>query len=171
MTIQLKDTAQFRWQTDFERLLAPLRQQIEPLNWLITDLRYHFIDDQLPQRISAWDIGWETEKQFAVVAGKALWESVADRDIQVVWGVFCGVLGEMPGVPNDELPYADGNRQMWNEPEAFCLAASEIEIMCWDSSLTWIKFRDESLGYQFLQLFTEGQILRNPIDSQLPAVP
>ncbi|RZK30129.1 MAG: hypothetical protein EOO63_07495 [Hymenobacter sp.] len=165
MTIQLEDTAQFRWQTDFERLLAPLRQQIEPLNWLITDLRYHFIDDQQPQEIPDWDIEWGTEKQFAVVSGETLWKSVANRDIQVVWGVFCGVSGKMPDVPDDELPYADGNRQMWAEPEAFYLAASKIEIICWDSSLTWIRFRDESVGRQFLLLFPEGQIVRNPTNN------
>ena len=165
MTIQLKDTARFRWQTDFERLLAPLRQQAEPLNWLITDLQYHFIDDQQPQRIPAWGIDWETEKQFAVIPGEALWESVANRDMQVVWGVFCGVSGEVPDVPSDELPYADGNKQMWAEPETFYLVASEIEIVCWDSSITWVRFRDERLGRQFLQLFPEGQIMRNPTDN------
>jgi hypothetical protein len=165
MTIQLKDTAQFRWQTDFERLLAPIRKQIEPLNWLITDLRYQFIDDQEPQQIPAWDIDWGTEKQFAVVTGEELWNSVANRDIQVVWGVFCGVVGEMPSVPDDELPYADGNREMWAEPESFQLASAHIEIICWDSALTWVKFRDDSLGHQFLQLFPEGQVLHNLLAS------
>lgn len=162
MTIQLEDTTQFRWQTDFERLLAPIRQHVEPLNWLITDLRYHFIDDQEPQRILAWDIDWGTEKRFAVVSGEELWLSVANRDIQVVWGVFCGVVGEMPNLPDDELPYADGNRQMWVEPESFQVANAQIEIICWDSALTWVKFRDEKLGNAFLQLFPEGQILQNP---------
>jgi hypothetical protein len=161
MTIQLKDTVQFRWQTDFERLLASIKQQIEPLNWLITDLRYHFIDDQEPQQISAWDIEWGTEKQFTVVSGQELWLSVANRDIQVVWGVFCGVLGDIPSLPDDKLPYADGNRQMWAEPESFQLTNAEIVIICWDSALTWVKFRDEKLGNQFLQVFPEGQILRN----------
>jgi hypothetical protein len=75
--------------------------------------------------------------------------------------VFCGILGEVPTIPDDELPYADGNRQLWTEPEAFQLANSKIEIVCFDSSLTLVKFRDDSLGYQFLQLFPEGQILRN----------
>jgi hypothetical protein len=167
MTIQLKKNSRFRWQTDFERLLAPLRQQVEPLNWLITDLQYHFIDDQQPRRISDWEVDWGTEKQFAVVPGKELWESVANRDIQVVWGVFCGVLGEMPSVPEDELPYADGNKQMWSEPETFQFATSQIEIVCWDSSLTWIKFRDEGLGHYFLQVFPEGQILQNPTNASL----
>lgn len=162
MTIQLKDTTQFRWQTDFERLLAPLQQQIKQLNWLITDLRYHFIDDQEPQQIPAWDIEWGTERQFAIVSGEELWSAVANRGIQVVWGVFCGVVGKILSVPNDELPYADGNRQMWAEPESFQLANAQIEIICWDSSFTWIRFRDEKLGNQFLQLFPEGQILRNP---------
>ena len=162
MTIQIEENVQFRWQTDFERLLASIRQHIEPLNWLITDLRYHFIDDQEPQQIPAWDIEWGTERQFAIVSGKELWESVANRDIQVVWGVFCGMLGEIQSVPDDELPYADGNKQMWAEPESFQLANSQIEIICWDSSLTWIKFQDEKLGAQFLHLFPEGKILLNP---------
>jgi hypothetical protein len=122
-------------------------------------------DDQEPQQIPAWDIDWGTEKQFAVVTGEELWNSVANRDIQVVWGVFCGVVGEMPSVPDDELPYADGNRQMWAEPESFQLASVHIEIICWDSALTWVKFRDDSLGHQFLQLFPEGQVLHNLLAS------
>ena len=142
-----------------------MKQHIEPLSWLITDLRYHFIDDQEPQRIPDWDIGWGTEKQSVIVSGKVLWESVANRDIQVVWGVFCGVSGEVPTILDEELPYADGNRQLWTEPEAFQLANSKIEIVCFDSSLTVIKFRDEIVGHQLLQLFPEGQVLYNSLAS------
>ena len=68
----------------------------------------------------------------------------------------------MPNLLEDEVPYAEGNKQLWSEPEAFQLQASEIEIVCVDSTLTLIKFRDKNLGNQFLKTFTDGQILQNP---------
>lgn len=157
MTILLDDSPQFRWQTDFGRLLLPIKRQIEPLEWLVTDLQYHFIDDQLPRIVSAW----ETAELFVTVSGVALYQAVANRDIQVVWGVFCGVAGKVPDLSDDQVPYADGNRELWTEPEAFLLPQSEIEIVCFDSTVTLVKFRDEALGQQFLEVFPEGKTLRN----------
>jgi len=72
------------------------------------------------------------------------------------------VLGSVPDVPTQEVPYVNGNRLLWTEPEAFQLAASQIEIVCFDSTLTLVKFRDESIARQFLETFPDGQILRNP---------
>ena len=69
----------------------------------------------------------------------------------------------MPDLLEDEVPYADGNKQLWAEPEAFQLQVSEIEIVCVDSSLTLIKFREEDLGNRFLETFTDGRILQNPV--------
>lgn len=81
-----------------------------------------------------------------------------------MWGVFCGIAGNIPTVPLEEVPYADGNRQIWTEPEKFQLEGSEIEIIAFDSSFTLVKFRDESLVRQFLEAFPSGRIVQGPND-------
>lgn len=161
MTIQLAETNQLRWQTDLSMLLQPLQQQIVSLNWLVADLEYFFLDERLPQSIEG--LVADEHDSYDIISGKELYNSIDNRDIQVVWGVFCGVVGDVPNLQEDKIPYADGNKQLWAEPEAFQLQASEIEIVCVDSSLTLIKFRDEELGNQFLETFTDGQIIKNPV--------
>jgi len=99
-----------------------------------------------------------------VVPGKTLYETFVGRDLQVVWGVFCGVAGDVPAIPLEELPYADGNRRIWTEPEAFQLAGSEIEIIAFDSTFTLLKFRDENVGHQFLAALLTGRIIQSPDD-------
>lgn len=160
MTILLAKTAQLRWQTDLSLLLHPIQQQVTALNWLVADLEYHFIDDQQPRTIVEWD----TEGWYAIVTGQGLYESVANRDIQVIWGVFCGMVGDIPNLTEDEAPYVDGSEKLWAKPEAFQLASSEIEIVCCDSSLTLVKFRDESLGRLFLEAFPDGRIVQSADD-------
>lgn len=155
MTILLKDTARLRWQTDLSRLLPPIRQQVESLNWLITELQCWHIDGEWPAVIP----DWEEANPYAAADGRTLYETFAGRDLQVVWGVFCGVQGNVPTITDSEIPFADGNRKLWTEPETFLLAASELEIICFDSTLTFVKFRDEELGNQFLHEFPGEQIM------------
>ncbi len=160
MTILLENTAQLRWQTDLSLLLHPMKQRVIALNWLVADLEYHFIDNKQPRAITAWD----TEELYAIVPGQELYDSVADRDIQIIWGAFCGIAGDIPNLTEDEAPYVDGNEKLWAKPEAFQLASSAIEIVCCDSSLTLVKFRDESLGRQFLEIFSDGKIMQSSDD-------
>ncbi|MGI4863302.1 MAG: hypothetical protein ACRYFZ_05215 [Janthinobacterium lividum] len=99
-----------------------------------------------------------------MVLGKELYETFAGQDIQVVWGVFCGVAGDIPTMPFGKVPYADGNPRIWTEPNTFQLAGSKIEIVAFDSTFTLVKFRDENLGYEFLSVFPDGRLIQNPDD-------
>lgn len=148
---------QLRWQTDLRRLLPPIRQQVMSLNWLITSLQCWAVADEWPPIISTW----EAADPYEIVDGRTLYEVFANHDLQAVWGVFCGVAGEVPGLKGNRVPFADGNPKLWTEPEEFLLAISDLEIVCFDSSLTLVKFRNEQLGYQFLRSFPDGRILRN----------
>ncbi|GAB2769017.1 hypothetical protein HNQ93_000252 [Hymenobacter luteus] len=162
MTILLEDPPQFRWQTDLDRLLPTIRQPVEELNWVVSNLQCWHLKEFVPT-VAAWEAQMEHYYSYTVVSGKTLYDTFVDKNIQVVWGVFCGISGNLPDLSKDEVPYADGNRELWTEPESFQLTASEIEIVCWDSHITWVKFRDESQGDEFLKAFPGGQILRNPI--------
>ncbi|RSK51457.1 hypothetical protein [Hymenobacter rigui] len=164
MTILLENPPQFRWQTDLGRLLPALRPQVEELSWIISNLQCLHLGENIPM-VAGWEDQMKHYYSYAVVPGKTLYEAMVGKDIQVVWGVFCGVSGEVPNLSNEEVPYADGNGELWTKPESFQLAASEIEVVCFDSDITLIKFRDEKLGYRFLEVFPDGQILRNLLDA------
>ncbi|WP_226185457.1 hypothetical protein [Hymenobacter nitidus] len=151
------------YQTYLSEVLPPIRQQVEKLNWLVTGLQCWGSDSPL---IESWQPSDDSEPyyHYSVLPGKTLYGAFTGQEIQVVWGVFCGIAGDVPAIPPDEVPYADGNRRIWTEPEAFQLAASEIEIVAFDSSFTLVKFRDESLGRQFLEAFPSGRIVQSPGD-------
>lgn len=158
MTIILEEG----YQTYLRELLPLLRSQVENLNWVVTNLECWGEPSPL---IESWQSqSYDLEPYYSVVRGKVLYETFAGRDLQVVWGVFCGIAGDVPAIPLEELPYADGNRRIWTEPEAFQLAGSEIEIIAFDSTFTLLKFRDESLGLQFLESFPDGRIVQSPDD-------
>ena len=158
MTILLEEG----WQTDLGRILPAIRPQVEELNWVISNLHCWHLKDFIPA-VANWE-GKQDKCNYVVVPGKTLYDTMANRSVQVVWGVFCGIAGEAPDLAADEVPYADGNRQIWTEPEVFQLVASEIEIVAFDSTFTLAKFRDESLGRQFLEAFPQGRIIRTPDD-------
>lgn len=157
MTIVLEEGHQ----TYLSELLPPIQLQVERMNWLVTDLQCW--GDYSPP-IETWQSqSYDAAPYYSVVPGKTLYEAFAGWDMQVVWGVFCGVAGDVPASLPD-VPYADGNRRIWSEPEVFQLASSEIEIIAWDGNFTLLKFRDEALGHQFLEAFPNGRIIRSPDD-------
>ncbi|MDO7876574.1 hypothetical protein Q5H93_17650 [Hymenobacter sp. ASUV-10] len=158
MTIILQEG----YQSYLSELLPPLRQQVEQLNWLVTDLRCW---GKYSPLIETWQAqSYDAAPYYSVVPGKTFYEAFVGWDMQVVWGVFCGVVGDIPAVPPEEVPYADGNRRIWSEPEAFQLAGSEIEIVAFDGTFTLLKFRDETVGRQFLEAFPTGRVVRTPDD-------
>ncbi|RSK45771.1 hypothetical protein [Hymenobacter perfusus] len=159
MTILLEEG----WQTDLDRILPVIRPQIEKLNWVISNLECWHLKEFVPM-LEAWQSKMEHSYSYTVVSGKTLYDTMANQSVQVVWGVFCGIAGDVPDLADDEVPYADGNRQIWTEPEVFQLAASEIEIVAFDSTFTQVKFRDESLGHQFLQAVPQSRIILTPDD-------
>lgn len=160
MTILLEEG----YQTNLSAVMASFRQQVETLNWLVTDLRCLSLGDW-PPLIEVWESqSYDLEPYYSVVPGKTLYETFAGRNLQVVWGVFCGLAGDIPALASDEIPYADGNPRIWSEPESFQVAGSAIEIIAFDSSFTLLKFRDESFGLELLESFPNGRIIQSPDD-------
>ena len=158
MTIILEEG----YQTYLSKLLPSIRQQVESLNWVVTGLQCW--GDYSPP-IEAWQVqSYDAAPYYSVVPGKTLYEAFAGWEMQVVWGVFCGVAGDIPTLVPDEVPYADGNPRIWSEPGAFQLVGSEIEIIAFDSSFTLLNFRNETVGHQFLEAFPDGRIIQSADD-------
>lgn len=156
MTLILKSTKQVEYHTDMGEIIKPLKKEIKSLNWLLTNQNYILLDYKKKGIVNQLD--HESEKiQFS---GPELLEILETRKIQFIWGVFCGFKGEIPEIPNNELPYADLNAEIWTEPQAFFHKDSEIEFICFDSSYTIVRFRDKSLEEKFKNRFTDAEELK-----------
>lgn len=157
MTIILENTDQVEFHTDLSKLVKPFKDKFRSLNWLLTDLDFIILDAEEYGEVYKLD----NEKPAIIYTGDELSNIIENRKIQFVWGVLTGIKGEIPEIPEDKLPFSDLNRDLWKEPERFQIPSAEIEIVCWDSSSTLIKFKDEKLGKKFLQKFTDGMELKN----------
>ncbi len=155
MTLILKNTKQVKFHTNLSEVVIPFKKEFASLNWLLTNQVYTLLD--YPEKGLVRKLDHEAEKiEFT---GPELLEIIENRSIQFIWGVFCGVKGNIPDIKNDKLPFADCNSEIWTNLDQFLLKESEIEIICFDSSYTIVKFRDKQLEVRFKEEFTDAQIL------------
>jgi len=81
---------------------------------------------------------------------------IAEADMQVIWGVLLGIpKDEDIDVDLDRLPYADGNGLVWKNgnmqhPKAI------IEVVCFDSSYTIVKFKVGALSDKLKAYYPEA---------------
>ncbi|HWJ28914.1 MAG TPA: hypothetical protein VNS32_20385 [Flavisolibacter sp.] len=154
MTIILEETNQFTFHSDLSLVIRPFGDYFQRLNWLITDLWCFSLEPPDKKK----GIGRLNHEDLSIVfSGKELYDLIMSEKIQFIWGVFSGFEGDIPVVKEDDLPYADGNRDIWVRPEDFQLPSAQIEIICWDSSATIVKFKDKAFGYRFLEVFPEAK--------------
>lgn len=59
----------------------------------------------------------------------------------------------------DHLPYADLNKLVWKKGN-FQHPDAKVELICFDSSSTIVKFKDESLSRKFHKYFEEALELK-----------
>ncbi len=155
MTLIIKNTRQIEFHTNLNEVVHPFRKEFASLNWLLTNQEYTLLD--YPEKGPIDKLDHASDK--IELTGSELLEIIESRHIQFIWGVFCGIRGNFPDIEDNELPYADGNTEIWTEPDQFLLAESEIEIICFDSSYTLVKFRERNLEERFKEKFTDAQIL------------
>jgi hypothetical protein len=84
-------------------------------------------------------------------------EILESRQIQFIWGVFCGTKKRILKLDQEQIPYADMNSEIWTSLDKFLLPDSEIEIICFDSSYTIIKFKDKELEERWRIRFTDAK--------------
>lgn len=153
MMIILENTYQLEFQTELSKLITPFRDKFRSLNWLLTDLDYMILDAEEYGSVDKLNLG---EKAIRL-KGTELCDLVEKRKIQFVFGVLTGFNTEIPSVAEEDLPTADQNQEVWTEPKKFQIPSAEIEIICWDSSTTILKFKNNLLGQKFMQEFTDAK--------------
>lgn len=157
MTIILENTNQIDFQTDLSKIIVPFRQKFINLNWLLTDLDFIVLDSD-----KLGDVDKLNHDDSSIkYSGQELNKIIDTRQIQFNWGVLTGFSGDIPEIPEDKLPFADQNDTLWTKPEEFQISSAEIEIICWDSSSTIIKFKDQNLADNFLSAYADSKVLKN----------
>jgi len=155
MTQIIRQTNKLKYHTDLREIIKPFRTEFASYNWLLTNQEYILLDFDKKNVVDKLD----HDVDRIIFSGPELLEIVDNREIQFVWGVFCGFKNNIPDLDSKELPVADCNPQIWTDPDKFFLAQSEIEIICFDSSSTIIRFRDPSLEDKFAKYFSEATVL------------
>ncbi len=155
MALILQKTNKLDFHTDLRALIEPIRSEFVSCNWLLTNQDYMLLDYKEKGLVKKLDFD-SAEIQFT---GKELLNIVDTRNIQFIWGVFCGVKGQIPELAQDQLPFADCNPNVWAEPDTFFLQESEIEIICFDGTSTIVKFRNKEVETKFKAHFEEAEIL------------
>ncbi|WP_040625784.1 hypothetical protein [Mucilaginibacter paludis] len=135
------------YHTHLDQILKPILDDVGHYNWLLADLEYtSTFSDKIPV---------DMDQDYFILAPEEFAE-LLKADLQIWWGV---ILGIHPGVEvmvnENNLPFAEGNDQIWMNGNLQYPDAA-IEIVCFDSSYTIVKFTDEQLSGKFYTYFPEA---------------
>ena len=156
MTLILSDTKQLKFHTDMGEIIEPFKEELKSLNWILTNQEYTLLDYKDKGFVDKLD----HKSEIIHFEGQELLEVLENREIQFIWGVFCGTKKRIEKLDQDQIPYADMNSEIWTQPDKFLLPESEIEIICFDSSYTIIKFKDQELEKRWRIKFTNAKKLK-----------
>ncbi len=148
----IKDTKRIGRHTDLSTLLNEDWIEIEKYNWFLSDLDIINFDDYEGKSLSI-----DFREEFHLPNFETFTE-ILQANIQIIWGVISAIKNESPQFDTKNLPYVEGNGEIWND-NYFQIPNALIEITAWDSSYTIVKFRDENLSKKFKNYFPEAILL------------
>ncbi|NEW06854.1 hypothetical protein GK047_12645 [Paenibacillus sp. SYP-B3998] len=173
MSFILERTKQMPFHTDMRRVFNVFDGKQKDYNWLITDLVYYVgarrsaANELLPDDLEFEDSeNYPTDlldKYIILIDGEELTKIIYGNDIQFVWGVFSGIPKNIE-IDTDELevmPYADGNPKFWIADPTIQHPMADIEVVCWDSTLTLLFSKDEVIGKNFQEYFKDSIDLKD----------
>ncbi|WP_289055938.1 hypothetical protein [Carboxylicivirga marina] len=152
MALILRDNKIMNFHTDLYEIIEPFKDNFRELNWLLTEQEYILLDYEQKGKVEK--LNHDSKKiEFT---GDELYETIKNREIQFIWGVFCGFNGTIPDLVVNELPYADLNPDIWKRPDKKLVKGSVIEIICFDSSSTILKTKNNKIKKLFGEKFPEA---------------
>ncbi|MFI2742742.1 hypothetical protein ACG2LH_08385 [Zhouia sp. PK063] len=156
MTHILENTKQLEFHTDMGEVIKPFKEELKSLNWILTNQEYILLDYKDKGVVEKLD----HQSEIIHFNGQELLDILENREIQFIWGVFCGTKKRIEKLNQDQIPYADMNSEIWTLPDKYLLPESEIEIICFDSSCTIIKFKDLEVEKRWKSKFTDAKKLK-----------
>jgi len=121
-------------------------------NWLITDCECYPKDMEVKKLLT---------KDYIWISGENLTKIVRNDNFQWIWGDLSGFKQEIPleDVLKSKLPKAEGYNGFWDNPVTLQHNLAELEIVCWDSSLTIVISKDEAKLEKVKDVFPLSQDL------------
>lgn len=147
MNLLLKNTSQMKFHTDMKGIFSCIETEVKKYNWLITDLECNYIPDTRLRGDNIWISG---EDLFSII-GKY-------DDLQFIWAVFSAFPTDVLVDISDDssLPYADGNKTLWNKDRKPQHKESVIEIVCWDSSETIFTSENYHMLFPIMKKYSDA---------------
>ena len=141
----------FGYFTNMEEIFGAMQGEQLQYNWLISDYEcnYYPVDSIRFNEPYAW------------IDGEALTRLTENHDIQFIWGVFSAFPKEikLEEILTHELPFADGNKELWSVPLKMQNPLAEIEIIPWDSCLLVLKSNSTTLIDRFKKKYLRAMDL------------
>lgn len=135
----------FRFHTHLQEVLAPIKNDIKDFKWFLSDLDYIADNANIPINFD----------QDHFILNKDEFQSLLYHDMQFIWGSIFGFREESEILFNpDSLPYVEGNEIIWKLGN-IQIPDAVIEIDCFDSGATIVKFSDENLSKKFRDFYPE----------------
>jgi hypothetical protein len=148
--------------TYLNEVLLPIFEDLEKFNWLISDLEYN-----TSNVVEGFQLPINHDLEYFLLSENEF-QHLLDANVQIYWGVILGIPDSFePEVKENNLPFAEGNPLIWKNGNIQHPNA-EIEIVCYDSGYTIVKFRDQYLSEKFKSYFTEAIDLERFKSKTLP---
>lgn len=148
----IRHSEKMKYHTHLGVLLEPLAIEIKELNWLVTDIEYN-------NSLLVKNLPVNYDHDYFILTPHLFSDLVA-ADMQIIWGVFLGFPIDCTiNIDPDNLPYAQSDH-VWDEGHIQHVDAV-VEIICFDSSYTIVKFRDSNMSDVFKAHFTEAIDLKS----------
>ncbi|MES2060612.1 MAG: hypothetical protein V4456_01745 [Bacteroidota bacterium] len=143
----IKKTVKTDFHTHLDIIIAPIKADIISYNWILSDLEINYLKD-LPVN---------HEDEYFILSPTEF-EKMLGKDVQIIWGVIIAVpMGIKIEILDDKFPYSEGNDLAWQNGN-IQYPDGKIEIICFDSSLTIVKFADKPLSDKFKAYFGDEAI-------------
>lgn len=151
--IIIKDSIHFNRYTCMDKIFQSIEEIVPKYNWLITDIECN----------KDTEFFWYPWKD-QYYEGRKLLKHLNENDIQFIWGVFTAIPKETK-LSKEELtainkPYGDGNRELWSPEITIQHPLGDIEIVCWDSTLTLVKSKSNDVIERFYKDISDAMDLR-----------
>lgn len=132
--------------THLEEVHKPLDEYVDNYNWILSDIEGGGDISELP---------FDYDQEYFILSSDEF-RKILESYFQFYWGAILAVPKAVDiKLDEDQIPYVEGNTHIF-ENGHIQHPNAEIEIDCFDSGYTIVKFTNESLSDKFMAYFDEA---------------